>query len=442
MAARRQPTPTEQQRPRLEIRHLPTGSLSHYQNNPRRNDPAVDRLIPLLREFGLRSPLLVRQIDGQTEVVDGHLRLKAATKMGLAEVPTVDVSDLSEAQVRALRLAMNKSAEFAEWDDELLAQELRAIEALGLGLDLTGFGDEELARLLNAGSDGLTDPDDVPEPPKDPVSRAGDVWLLGRHRLACGDSTERETVERALGGVKPHLMVTDPPYGVSYDASWRDGTVDAVTGQVKGRVGQGPISGRAKGKVQNDDQIDWHEAWALFPGDVAYVWHAGIHAAGVADSLVASGFAIRSQIIWAKNHLAISRGHYHWMHEPCWYAVRKSGSGHWSGDRKQTTLWQIDKPRKSETGHSTQKPVECMKRPIENNSSPGQAVYEPFCGSGTTIIAAEMTGRSCLAIELSPAYVDTSVIRWQAFTGQTAVLDGDGRSYEELQQVRIREAAA
>ena len=206
MAARRQPTPTEQQRPRLEIRHLPTGSLSHYQNNPRRNDPAVDRLIPLLREFGLRSPLLVRQIDGQTEVVDGHLRLKAATKMGLAEVPTVDVSDLSEAQVRALRLAMNKSAEFAEWDDELLAAELRAIEALGMGLDLTGFGDEELARLL--GQDEESEPSNAGAlaaafgVPPFTVLNAREGWWQDRKRawLSLGIKSELGRGEGATWG--------------------------------------------------------------------------------------------------------------------------------------------------------------------------------------------------------------------------------------------------
>ena len=423
MAARRPTVPAQLQPPRLEIRHLPTDSLVHYATNPRRNDPAVDRLVPLLREFGLRAPLLVHDIDGRTEVVDGHLRLKAATKLGLAEVPTVDVSDLSEAQIRSLRLAMNKSAEFAEWDDELLAAELRAIEALGMGLDLTGFGDEELARLLNAGSEGLTDPDEVPDPPADPVTRLGDVWLLGRHRLACGDSTERETVERALGGVRPHLMVTDPPYGVSYDPDWRN-RADRANGK--------PYGASAIGKVGNDDRADWSEAWALFPGDVAYVWHADRYSPEVAGSLANVGFEMRALIVWGKNQMVISRGHYHSQHEPCWYAVRKNATGHWSGGRKQTTLWQIDKPRKSETGHSTQKPVECMKRPIENNSSPGQAVYEPFCGSGTTIIAAEMTGRSCLAIELSPAYVDVCVLRWQAFTGQEALLEATAQTFAEL----------
>jgi DNA modification methylase len=160
----------------------------------------------------------------------------------------------------------------------------------------------------------------------------------------------------------------------------------------------------------------------------------------VAESLLASGLEIRAQIIWAKHQLVISRGHYHPQHEPAWYAVRKTGTGHWAGDRKQTTLWQIDKPRKSETGHSTQKPVECMKRPIENNSSPGQAVYEPFSGSGTTIIAAEMTGRCCYAVELNPPYVDMAVRRWQTFTGKQATLEADGRTFDEIAASAAAEA--
>ena len=182
-----------------------------------------------------------------------------------------------------------------------------------------------------------------------------------------------------------------------------------------------PIWRRAT--VLNDDRADWREAWALFPGDVAYVWHArSAVSRRLPASLEASGFAIRSQIIWDKTRLVIGRGDYHWQHEPCWYAVRKGSKGHWAGDRKQTTVWAIPH-RKSETGHGTQKPVECMRRPIENNSSPGQAVYEPFCGSGTTIIAAEMTGRICHAIELDPAYVDVAIMRWQAFTGRAAMLE-------------------
>jgi DNA modification methylase len=252
----------------------------------------------------------------------------------------------------------------------------------------------------------------------------------GGHRLLCGDSTVATDVERVLAGVAPHLMVTDPPYGVNYDPAWRNRAA------AEGTIGQKKAS-RAIGEVANDDRADWREAWALFPGDVAYVWHAGTKAAIVQESLEACDLQVRTQIVWAKNNFAISRGHYYVQHEPCWYAV-KTAAGHWAGDRSQNTLWQIDKPMKSETGHSTQKPVECMRRPIENNSSPGQAVYEPFSGSGTTIIAAEMTGRGCHAIEITPAYVDVAVKRWQEFTGRRAVLDGDGRKFDTVAAERAR----
>ena len=209
-------------------------------------------------------------------------------------------------------------------------------------------------------------------------------------------------------------MVTDPPYGVEYDADWRN----------KAFRSDGSVIGdRAVGKVENDDKADWREAWALFPGEVAYVWHAGSMAHIVAESLLACDFNIRAQIIWSKSQFVIGRGDYHPHHEPCWYAVKKTGKGHWNGDRKQSTIWNIDKPKKSETGHSTQKPVECMRRPIVNNSSPGQAVYEPFCGSGTTLIACEMEGRACHAIELNPAYIDVIVKRWEDFTGEKAELE-------------------
>ena len=192
---------------------------------------------------------------------------------------------------------------------------------------------------------GLTDRDDAPAVPEHPVSVAGDLWLLGRHRLLCGDSTVATDVERVLGGVEPHLMVTDPPYGVDYDPDWRNRAERASTGR--------PIGARATGRVENDGQSDWREAWALFPGEVAYVWHAGRHASAVQASIEAVGFEIRCQIVWAKPRFVISRGHYHWQHEPCWYAVRKGNAGHWSGDRSQTTLWQIAHS-KSETGHGTQ----------------------------------------------------------------------------------------
>src|SRR5690349_22664082 len=267
--------------------------------------------------------------------------------------------------------------------------------------------------------------------PAHPVAEPGDLWVLDGHRLLCGDSTVATDVERVHGGVAPHLMVTDPPYGVSYDPAWRNRAA------AQGIIGQKKAS-RAIGEVVNDDRADWREAWALFPGSVAYIWHAGTKAGIVQDSLAACGFETRAQIIWAKNNFAIGRGHYHCKHKPCWYVVRKDSTASWIGDHSQTTLWQIDKNLKSETGHSTQKPVECMRRPIENNASPGQAAHEPFSGSGTTIIAAEMTGRVCHAIEIAPAYVDVAVKRWQDFTGQQAVLDGDGRSFDTVAAQRAR----
>jgi DNA modification methylase len=341
----------------------------------------------------------------------------AARKLGLADVPVIELAHLTPAQRRAYVLADNKLALNAGWDADLLRLELAELQDLGFDLGLTGFDEDEIAGFLADPTTGLTDPDDIPALPETPVSRPGDVWLLGRHRLACGDCTDPAVVAAVLAGVRPHLMVTDPPYGVAYDPEWRNRAGVSTT--------------RRTGKVENDDRADWREAWALFPGDVAYVWHGALHATTVAESLTACGFDIRAQIIWAKDRLVLGRGHYHWQHEPAWYAVR--GQGHWSGDRKQTTLWQIaGRSEDAETTHGTQKPVECMRRPIENNSSPGQAIYEPFSGSGTTLIAAEMTGRACHAIELSPAYVDVAVARWEAYTGRDAVREGDGASFSGL----------
>lgn len=241
----------------------------------------------------------------------------------------------------------------------------------------------------------------------EPVAKAGDVWVLGRHRLVCGDATDPAAVTLALDGQAPRLMVTDPPYGVSYDPAWRE------------RAWRGA---RAVGTVLNDDRCDWREAWRLFPGDIAYVWHGALNGSAVEASLIAEGFLIRSQIIWDKGRLIISRGHYHWRHEPCWYAVRKGRTARWAGDRRQTTVWQVPH-RRSETGHGTQKPVEIMRRAILNHSRPGDRVYDPFVGSGTTIIAAEETGRFCHAIELDPIYVDLTVRRWEAFTGARAGIE-------------------
>jgi DNA modification methylase len=410
---------------RLAVEYRPAAALIPYAKNARtHSDAQVAQIAASIREFGWTNPVL---IDGENGIIAGHGRLLAARKLGLSTVPVIELSGLSEAQKRAYIIADNKLALNAGWDNELLGLELGDLASLGFDLSLTGFDDLEISALTSLGTAGLTDPDDIPEPPEQPTTVPGDVWVLGKHRMICGDSTKAEDVERVLNGVTPHLLVSDPPYGVNYDPEWR------VTRGIAG-------SGTASGKVINDDRADWREAWALFPGDVAYVWHASLFAPVVADSLEAAGFNLRYQIIWDKTRLVIGRGDYHWQHEPAWYAVRKGKKGHWAGDRKQTTVWAIPH-RKSASGHGTEKPVECMMRPIENNSSPGQAVYEPFSGSGTTIIAAEMTGRSCHAIELNPAYVDVAVKRWQEFTGQAATLEGDGRTFAELGAERLAEAA-
>ncbi len=410
----------------LEITYRPIGDLIPYARNARTHDEAQVALIAgSIREFGFVNPVLV---DGANGIIAGHGRVMAARKLGLATVPVIELGYLSEAQKRALVLADNKLGERAGWDAEMLALEVGDLQSLGIDMADLGFTGRELDDLLR---DNGVDPreDEVPPLPEVPVSRLGDLWVLGRHRLICGDATDVATVHRLNGTVRPHLMVTDPPYGVSYDPDWRN------------RAGASET--KRTGKVLNDDRADWREAWALFPGEVAYVWHGALHAAKVAESLDVSGFNIRAQIIWAKERLVLSRGHYHWQHEPCWYAVKDSGKGHWSGDRKQTTLWSIPSGQQdSETVHGTQKPVECMRRPILNNSSPGQVVYEPFLGSGTSLIAAETTGRICHAVELDPAYVDVAVQRWEMFIGKEAVLEGSGQTFNEALRVRKDEVTA
>lgn len=397
--------------------------LIPYARNARtHSDEQVAQIAASIREFGFTNPVIT---DGANGIIAGHGRILAARKLGLKQVPTVELSQLTEAQKRAYIIADNKLALNAGWDLEMLGVEFQELKALDYDLGLTGFSPDEIGRVLAKQTTGLTDPDDVPEEQDKAVTELGEVWLLGNHRIVCGDCTKADDVAKALNGVSPHLMVTDPPYGVEYDASWRTEAGLQKTG--------------AYGKVKNDDRADWREAWALFPGDVAYVWCApGPLNVTVFESLNASDLEPRMQIIWAKSRLVIGRGHYHMQHECCWYAVKRGGTGHWAGDRKQTTLWQIDKPVKSETGHSTQKPIECMKRPIENNSNPGQAVYEPFSGSGTTIIACEMTGRSCHAIELNPAYVDIAVRRWESFTGKDATLEGTDKTFKQVEQERVR----
>lgn len=411
-------------------------ALDDLKPNPRNarvhSKAQQEQLANLLEKYGWTSSVLR---DETGEILAGHGRLLGARVLvarGLkdyARAPVITARGWSEAQKRAYVLADNQVALNAGWDAELLNLELKAISGLGFDMDLIGFSPTDLRRALGSSGAGLIDEDEVPELQPKPITRRGDMWLLGNHRLMCGDSTSKQDVSRLIALNNPHLCATDPPYGVDYDPSWRG----------KAKSGDGKrlsIGVHAQGVVLNDRRNDWLEAWVLFPGDVIYCWHAVRHASSVQTSLEKAGFDVRAQIIWGKNNMVIGRGDYHMKHEPCWYAVRRGRNGHWVGGRKQTTLWDIPKPMKSETGHSTQKPVECMRRPIENNSKPGDHVYEPFMGSGTTLIACEETKRICLGMELNTAYVDVAVRRWQAFTGKVALLSGREISFEEVEGER------
>ena len=433
----------------IELREV-AALIPYVANSRTHSEDQVAQIAASIREFGWTNPLLV---DGDGGLIAGHGRLLAARKLGLTSVPVIPLPHLTPAQRRALVIADNQLALNAGWNMDLLKSEIVGLGDEGFDLDLLGFDADVLADLLNIVPEGLTDPDDAPPVEDVVVSRLGDVWTLGDHTLVCGDATDPAVVAAATQGAMPALMCTDPPYGVSYDADWRNRAT---------RSDGSAVGGRAIGKVLNDDKADWTEVWALFTGPVAYVWHGGLHTATVARSLEACKLLVRAQIIWVKGRMAISRGNYHWQHEPALYAVRegeedgeaeappartedafedghetalyavrKGKPGRWRGGRKQTTVWNIDHV-KSETGHSTQKPVECMKRPIENNTAPGDLVFEPFSGSGTTIIAGQMTGRAVAAIELNPAYVDVAIRRWQSFSGCDAVLS-DGRTFSQVE---------
>jgi DNA modification methylase len=390
----------------MKIETVDINSLAFDPANLRKHGTRnMDAIKGSLRKFGQQKPIVV---DAKGIVLAGNGTLRAARELGWSTVNVVR-TELTGTEATAFAIADNRSAELAEWDEKL-GEVLASLKAEDFPIEEIGFDEKELAKF---GGEKTQDVDAEPQTDKAEELRVkwgvelGQVWQLSEHKIACGDSTSAEVVERLLGNEKPHLMVTDPPYGVEYDSSWRESAMPDKN-----------TPNGARGKVSNDDKADWRETWALFPGDVAYVWHSSNMAHIVAESLLACDMQIRAQIIWAKHQFVIGRGDYHSHHEPCWYAVRKGATGHYNGDRTQSTLWEIDKPKKSETGHSTQKPVECMERPIRNNSLPGDLVYEPFSGSGTTIIACERTGRKCRAIELNPAYVAIAIQRWADATGK------------------------
>jgi DNA modification methylase len=379
-------------------------------NNPRIiKDDKFKKLVASIKDFPKMMALRPMVVDTNNIVLGGNMRLRALKELGYKEIPDEWVkpaADLSDDEIR--RFIVVDNVGFGEHDWDALANGWDMEELKEWGLDVPDF------KVADAVEDDYEMPDEITT---DIV--LGDLFEIGGHRLLCGSSTEADAVSKLLDGKEPYLMVTDPPYGVNYDANWRN-EADRANGK--------PYGASAIGKVQNDSNADWTEAWVLSPAKVAYVWHAGKFASIVEESITKSDFEIRSQIIWVKSNFAISRGDYHWKHEPCWYAVKKGSKGNWAGDRSQTTVWEINKPMKSETGHSTQKPVECMAKPIANHDGD---VYDPFLGSGTAMVAAHQLNRKCYGMELDPKYCQVIVDRMQKLDPALEI-KRNGQPYENL----------
>jgi DNA modification methylase len=390
----------------MAIEDIPLDQLHNDPANVRKHgEQNLAAIKASLARFGQQKPIVVNR---EGVVVAGNGTLMAARALGWRTVKAVRTG-LEGAEATAFAIADNRTAELAEWDESALQQQLAAIaiedEEL---LAATGYDEKELDRLAAAAAPEVTE-DEVPEPPADPITQPGDLWILGEHRLLCGDSTKAEDVERLMDGETPRLMVTDPPYGVNYDPEMRS-------------------TAKSVGKIANDDRASWLDAWSLFPGDVAYVWHASLFTSVVLADLESAGLRHVSMIIWKKPYATFSMANYHWQHEPCWYCVRPSGTRNWIGSPKESTVWDMTQPKdpygrsgEDKTPHPTQKPVEAMARPMRNHDH--QIVYDPFLGSGTTLIAAEQLGRTCYGMEISPAYCDVIVKRWETLTGQKAKLE-------------------
>lgn len=444
--------------PELHIESWPVARLRPYENNPRKNDHAVPKMVEALRQFGFRVPILAKT-DG--EIIDGHLRYKAALAMGMEEVPVIPADDMSEAQIKAFRILINRSATWAEWDEDLLLQELHALQAMEVDLAITGFDDRELDEMLMGMVDDGKDPDAVPPVPQAPLVRDGEIWTLGRHRLMCGDARSAADHRRLLEGKELDMIWTDPPYNVDYQ-------------------------GKA-GKIKNDKMSSsdfeafliasfkaMHEA--LRPGGAIYVAHSEAGDGMVfRRAFMAAGFRLAACLIWRKQSAVLGRGDYHFQHEPILYGWRRGAAHRWYGNRKQRTLLELDQPglREMEDGswqfcigdrlyrlhgealcveeltttvmdapkpprsdlHPTMKPVALVERMLANSSPRGGLVGDFFGGSGSTLMASERLGRAARIMELDPRFADVIIRRWQEYTGNTALRESDGRSYAEIEEI-------
>lgn len=386
----------------MEVKNVSIDSIKPYKNNPRDNEVGVDAVANSIKEFGWQQPIVV---DKDNVIIVGHTRYKAAKKLGMDKVPVVVADSLSPEQVKAYRLADNKTGELTDWDMGLLDDELADIA----DIDMSDFGFD-----LDLGDDEakVQEDDFDEEVPEEPKSKLGQIFKLGRHRLMCGDSTNPEMVKKLVGGVQCDLLLTDPPYNVGYEGKQK-----------------------SKMTIKNDRQEDDEFYKFLFnafsaakdnlkQGASFYIWYASSEAANFNNAANNSGLSVREELIWEKNNLVMGRQDYQWKHEPCLYGWVEGGSHSWYSDRKQTTVMHFDKPQRSDL-HPTMKPVALFDYQIKNSTKSGDVVLDLFGGSGTTIMACEQDGRNACVMEYDPKYVDVIIKRWEDFTGKKAELISD-----------------
>jgi DNA modification methylase len=424
---------------KVEMRKL--ADIKPYEGNPRHNDAAVDAVAASIEEFGFRQPLVV---DEQDMIIVGHTRLKAAAKLGMDLVPVHVALGLSPEQARAYRLADNQTATIATWDDDKLALELIALQDAGFDLNLTGFSDDQLQELMFEPSEGQTDPDAVPAPPDAATTQPGDLWILGDHRLLCGDSSKAEDVDRLLGGAVMHLANTDPPYNVKVEPRSNNAIAAGLssfetTHHQKLDVERHPEKAqpttkklRAKDRPLANDFVSDEEferllhAWfgnlsrVLLPGRGFYLWGGYSNIGNYPPALAANGLYFSQAIIWDKQHPVLTRKDYMGAHEWCFYGWKEGAAHEFFGPNNATDLWAIKKVNPQSMIHLTEKPVELAVRALEYSSKPGENVLDLFGGSGSTLIAAEQTNRHAFLMELDPLYCDVIVQRWEQFTGRKA----------------------
>ncbi len=412
----------------IQVERWSISRLIPRVTNPRTHTPEqVAQVAASMKEFGWTNPILV---GADNDVLAGHARLAAARQLEMSEVPVIQLGHLSEAQRRALVIADNQLALNAGWSEETLRVELQALQEAEFDLSLVGFDDDELARLLAAqdAAEGLTDEDAVPELPQTPVSATEDLWILGNHKLLAGDATDREQVTRLMGTDAADLIFTDPPYNVDYEGY----TDDKLT--IEGdRMSDADFKQFLEAAFRSCRSV-------VKPGASMYICHSSSWQREFQNALEAAGFEVRCQIIWAKNTFAWGFGRYKFQHEPIFYCHIAGQKDPWYGDRSQSTLWEEKKPAANRL-HPTMKPVELVERALLNSSKAGDVVADLFGGSGSTLIGCERRGRKARLMELDPRYADVICRRYQEYTGKQAVLDGDGRTFDETAQERLKEAA-